>query len=459
MRFLFVTDNLFMEQLGIMYVASTLSKTGVEVDLVKISDDLDQKVKEYSPDIIGYSVITGCQGKFIKINSQLKKKYKFKSVMGGPHATFFPEVVSDPGLDYVLRGEGERSVLEFIAFIKGEIKIEDVHNLSYKDSGEIQHNPFIGLVDNLDTLPFPNRQIFFKYPEIEKTPIKHFIASRGCPFGCSYCFNEEYYTLYKNLGKRVRFRSVANLISEIKEVIGLSEVKLVYFQDDTFILDKKWLTEFAKHYKREINLPYHCHVRANLVDEEIVRLLKSSNCLSVHIAIEAGNDYLRNQILKRSMKRSEILNACKLLKKYKIKFMLQNIIGLPDGNLQADLETLALNIKCSPTYSWVSIYQPYPGTPLAEYSIKKGFFNGNYDSLNDNFFETSFLNFEDSYKRQIENLQKVFAVIVAFPVLYYLKLYKILLLLPRFKPVKAFLRKIYLGFRKKADYKLFGMRV
>jgi radical SAM superfamily enzyme YgiQ (UPF0313 family) len=459
MKFLFITDNFIMEQLGIMYIAATLRNAGVDVILARMNDDPDTIVKNYKPDIIGYSVITGSQDKFLRLNSDLKKKHKFISIMGGPHPTFFPEVVMNPDLDYVLRGEGEAAVLEFISYIKGEKKIEDVHNLSYKVSEKACHNPLTRLIEDLDSIIPPERLIFSAYPEIENVGIKHFIAGRGCPFGCSYCFNEQYYALYKNLGKRVRFRSVINLISEIKDVIKSSQVKLVYFQDDTFIIDKKWLKEFAQVYKKEINLPYHCHIRANLFNEEIASLLQYSNCYSVHIAVEAGNDYLRNNILKRGMKKNEILDSCRLLKKYGIKFMLQNIIGLPEGDLKADLETLELNLKCAPTYSWVSIYQPYPGTPLAQHCINKGLFNGNFNSLKENFFDATPLNFSNAYKQKVENLQKIFFLIVKFPILYYSKLYKLLLFLPRNNFFRKILKDVYLRLRRKADYELFGLRL
>lgn len=459
MRFLFITNNFIMEQLGIMYIASALKNAGVEVALVKMSDDPVATARKYRPDIIGYSVTTGSHDKFLRLNTDFKKRHKFISIMGGPHPTFFPNVVINHDLDYVLRGEGEVAILEFISYIRGERKIEDVHNLSYKISGKVFHNPLTCLIEDLDSIIPPDRSIFLTYPEIEKSGIKHFIASRGCPFGCSYCFNEQYYTLYENLGKRVRFRSVNNLISEIKDVIKLSPVKLVYFQDDTFILDKVWLKEFADVYKKEINLPYHCHIRANLFNEEIASLLKYSNCYSVHIAVEAGNDYLRNNILKRAMKKEEIFDSCRLLNNYRIKFMLQNIIGLPEGNLGTDLETLELNLKCAPTYSWVSIYQPYPGTPLAEYCIKKDLFDGKFDSLKENFFDATPLNFSDTYKKKVENLQKVFSLIVKFPILYYSKLYKLFLLLPRNRFFKRCLKDIYLILRRKADYELFGLRI
>jgi radical SAM superfamily enzyme YgiQ (UPF0313 family) len=88
------------------------------------------------------------------------------------------------------------------------------------------------------------------------------------------------------------------------------------------------------------------------------------------------------------------------------------MIGIPSGTIDDDLATLEFNIRCNPTYSWVSIYQPYPGTVLGDYCVKNGYYTGDYSDLASNFFDTSFLNFSEGYKEQLECLQKVFALCV-----------------------------------------------
>lgn len=442
-----------------MYISSILKKEGLELDLVKAGEDYRGKTLSFKPDIIGYSVITGSQKNFLKINSELKNIHKFISVMGGPHPTFFPEVINDKDVDYVIRGEGEVAVVKFIKFLKNEISIKEVPNLSYKQASRISHNSLAPLLDNLDNLPFPDRDIFFKYDFIKQGPIKHFMATRGCPFKCSYCFNEKYFELYKNLGNRVRYRSVDNVIKEIEMVVNSSPTKIVYFQDDTFTLNKNWLAEFSEKYKKGVNLPLHCHVRANKVDAEKVQMLKDANCISVHIAAESGDDYLRNEVLQRNMKYDEIVNAMDLFRKSNIKTMMQNMLGLPGGNFKSDLATLKLNIRCKPTYAWVSIYQPYPGTPLADYAIQKGFFDGNYEVIDNNFFNSTVLKFSKSYKKKIENLQKVFALIVKFPVLYYLGIFRFVINLPRTAFVKRMLGRIYRKLRRTSDFLLYGIKL
>ncbi len=269
------------------------------------------------------------------------------------------------------------------------------------------------------------------------------------------CFNASYSELYKGKGLRVRWRSVDNLIKEIKEVIQKYPTKVVYFQDDTFILNRFWLREFSEKYTKEINLPYHCHVRANLVDDEVCKLLRDSNCYSVHIAAESGNDYIRNDILNRGMTKEEILNAAKLLHKYGIKFMMQNMIGLPKGNLNADFETLKLNIKCKPTYAWVSIFKPYPGTKLGLLAVEEGYCKKeDLSNIEGGFFDESMMDIKN--KKEVENLQKIFGLVVKYPFLYYTGIVDLMIRMPQWL-VRDTYKDIYTSFRRKCDNDLYGV--
>jgi len=455
MKILFLYEKHPVEPLGIMYLSAVLKKYKHRTKLGFI-DDL-KIVKEFKPNIIAASVMTGSQNKYLGIFRDLKKKFKFLGVMGGPHPTFFPDVIEEDGLDIIVRGEAEDTFLELVEKLKKKKSIIKIKNLWVKKDGKIYKNEMRPLVEDLDSLPFPDREIVYEYEFWRKEPIRHFIAGRGCPYNCSYCFNEKYSKLYDGKGKRVRWRSVGNLIKEIKEVIKKYPSSVIYFQDDTFILNKEWLRDFSDKYKKEVNLPYHCHVRANLVDEEICKLLKDSNCYSVHIAAETGNVELRNKILNRNMNDGEIYNASKLLRKYGIKFMMQNMIGLPNGNLKKDLETLKMNIKCKPTYAWVSIFQPYPGTELSKMAISGGYCSEeDLKNIGKGFFEFSVMKIEN--KNEVENLQKLFGLTVEYPVLYYSGLIDVLIRLP--KPLtKNLYSRWYKSFRNKKDNELYGVRL
>lgn len=449
MKLLFITKPFFIEPLGIMYLSSIIKSKGHEVDLITTKDNYEKKVSEFNPDFIGYSIMTGDQNFYDSINQKLKQKYNFVSIAGGPHPTFFPEMLEKSSFDAICIGEAEKAIEIFL----DNPTSKKIPNFHFKTSQGIIKNPVHILIENLDELPFPDRELVFKYSEIKEGPIKHFIASRGCPYNCSYCFNESYSKIYEGKGRRVRFRSVDNLLKEVKEVINSSPTKFIYFQDDTFILNLDWVKEFVEKYPKITNLPFHCHLRANLVTEEIVKNLKSAGCYSVHIAAESGNQEVRNQILNRQMKDKEIISASQLLKKYGIKVMLQNILGLPFTTLKNDLETLELNIKCNPDYSWASIFQPYPKTKLGQMAIDSGTYKGDFSDINNNFFDSSILNIKN--KNEISNLQKLFAIAVKYPGLYHSGLLQTLMGLP-YEITKEKFTKLYKEFRRKGDRILYG---
>lgn len=247
------------------------------------------------------------------------------------------------------------------------------------------------------------------------------------------------------------------MIKEVKEVIKRYPTKFVYFQDDTIILNKEWTEEFCNKYKKEINIPFHCHIRANLLTEKIAPALKKAGCYSVHIAIESGNPKIRNGLLKRQMTNEEILNACKLLRKNEIKFMTQNIIGIPTETLKEALETLKMNINCKPTYAWVSLFQPYPGTKLGEFTEEQNFLEEDPTKIEKSFFDKSIIKLRD--KEKIEHLQKLFGITVDYPWVYKTGLLKLLISMPHNNFVKNFYKQIYRLHRKESDYKLFGMKI
>lgn len=432
-----------------MYLSSEIKHQGHESDLILTNENLEEKIKLYSPDFVGYSIMTGDQKFYDDINRRLKKIKNFFSIAGGSHPTFFPEMLENSSFDAICIGEAENSIKELLE----NPYSKDIPNFHFKDSNKIIKNPVQPLIADLDKISFPDRDLVFKYSNIRDGPIKHFISSRGCPYNCSYCFNESYAELYRGKGKRVRHRSVDNLLGEVQEVVSSSPTKFVYFQDDTFILNKDWLKEFSEKYREKVNLPFHCHTRANIVNEDIVTSLSNAGCYSVHIAAESGNEEVRKNILNRKMSNEQIYSATKMLKDKGIKVMLQNILGLPFTNLKNDFETLELNIRCQPDYAWASIFQPYPKTELGKRSIEGGYYSGDFSDIGNNFFDESVLNIEN--KNEIANLQKLFAIAVKYPVLYKSGRLDKLIKKPYSQTREQYTR-LYKSFRKQADKLLYG---
>ncbi len=428
-RFVFLQDILF-DYLGPMYLSSALKARGHGCKLLVISEEknLEEKLKKISPDCILISTMTGPHKKYLGFIKELKKKFDIPVLMGGPHPTFFPEVLHHPEVDYICIGEGEEFIVDFADTLSSKKSFNKIANLGYKRKGKLIYNPVRRLIENLDTLPFPDRELYYKsYPALANQPTKRFLATRGCPYNCSFCFNHALKQIYTNKGRYVRFRSPENIVKEILQVKAKYPLRTVRFPDDSFTLNKKWLLELLSLYKKKVSLPFTCLGRANELDEEIVRALKEANCLNIFFGIESGNERIRNKILCKSLLDKDIVRATKLLKKYKILFGTYNMIGLPGETLKEALETAKFNYKIGSTLPTSTILQPYPRTEIFDYSRKHGFLEKNFDV--DNFeVMTAGSVLKMARKKEIINLNSFFFFAARFPFL--IPLIKILIKLP-----------------------------
>jgi len=261
--------------------------------------------------------------------------------------------------------------------------------------------------------------------------IKRFMASRGCPYRCSYCFNRHYNELYAGHGNIMRYRSVDNLITEIKDVRNKYSLNVVKFVDDTFIINKVWLKEFCEKYKREVGLPFVCNIRADLTTPEIIKQLKDANCRVVYMGVESGNERMRKETLEKFISDEQILNVCKLLRENNIKIITQNMLGLPGETVEDSFKTVLFNAKCKATLPAFSMFQPYPKTAITNYAITNGFFDGDFDKLSSNYLSSTALNYKPYEKRQLENLLKLSIITAKYPWLS--PLVKLLIRLPKNK--------------------------
>jgi len=450
---LFIIKEIDNEPHGIMHISALLKQEGHQTSLVVATEeDPVETALRLKPDVVGYTVYTGTQNYYLDLNRRIKRQLPgVFSIFGGPHPTFFPEMIEHEGVDGICVGEGEYATLDLLNALQAGAEIADIPNWHFKLARqgrgafslvtpstdrakvEIIRNPVRPLLtsEQLDELPFPDRDLLYNvHPASRRNKIRPFITGRGCPYSCTYCFNKAYRDLYQGLGKAVRRRSVENVIREIKTVRQRYPLEFITFMDDTFILNRPWLQEFAARYKAEVGLPFWCQVRADLVTEEIMALFKEAGCVSVSFGLEAGNDRLRNAILQRNMSREQILEASRIFRQYGIAFMTNNMLGLPTGSLETDWETLELNVQCRPSYANVFLFQPYPKTTLGEWACREGWMTGSFDDLSGSVSDTTIIRFgSESERRQIENLQKLFALAVEFPFL--IPLIKVLIRLPR----------------------------
>ena len=420
MRLLFVYDTIDNEPHGVMWISSLLKQHGHETKMVVATEqDPLEVAAEWQPDMLGYSVYTGTQKIYLDLNRKLREVVPGAlSVFGGPHPTFFPEMIEQDGVDGVCVGEGEYATLELMDALEAGTDPSGILSWHWKTaSGGIVRNPIRPLLDSgqLDELPFADRDLTYgSHGDSGRHMIRPFITGRGCPYNCSFCFNKAYSELYQGKGARTRRRSVDDVLAEIAEVRDRYGLSFVLFYDDTFILSRRWLEEFASKYPTAIGLPWWAQARAELVTDDRVALLKKAGCVSMSFGLETGNDELRTAVLNRDMSKEQIIQAGEVLRAHGIAFSTNNMVGLPGGGLAADLETLELNITTKPDYANCFIYQPYPKTRLGELAREQGLIDS-FDDLSGSVTDDTPLRFADDEKRQIENLQKLFSITVEFP--------------------------------------------
>ena len=418
MNIIFVMYVHYWERVGAMTLAEILRRAGHRVDLVNIYNMKPERyadiVSKYDPDVVAYSVMSPEISIYLEVNKNLKQRLRrpFISVFGGPHPTFFPELVEVPGIDAVCRGEADETILHYMEYLEGRIPADRVPNFWIRQGDKIVRNEVALWPTDLDAIPFADRSLWdCVQPHMAE---RMFMASRGCPYKCTYCFNRAYNQIYGHPKPVVRRRSVDNLLAEIKQVHTRYPDVLPFFTDDSFTFAPlRWMQEFRDKYPKEIGKPFYCHIRADQVNEEKVRLLAESGCHCVRFGIECGDENYCNTVLDRNLRISQITGMSELLHRYGIRITTLNILALPDKDpLALDKKTLELNVKVRPHYAAATLLHPFPGTVLADYTRKIGLFTDDYASLNDPHCLNTPLKFPKKIKNQLMRQQKLFALAV-----------------------------------------------
>ncbi len=334
---------------------------------------LARVVAEWQPDVLAFSAVSP-QFAFVQRIFRDLQPFKPFTILGGQHATLAPECLEQtPGLDAICVGEGEYPLLELVqALARGE-RPEQIQNLWIKrPDGTVARNPTRPFHANLDDLPFADVDLFDYQAIIDSdfnTALLMF--SRGCPFKCTFCSNHA--LREKQCGVYVRFRSPASCLEEIRGVVGRYRVKALYFNDDCFTANRKFVTEFCRAYPAEFKLPFDINARPETLTDETCRMLKAAGCRRVCIGIESGSEPFRREVLGRHQTNAQIEAGFAACRRAGLKTKSFNIVGFPHETPALHAETVALNARINPDSVIVGIFEPYPGTQLADVCLQAGF--------------------------------------------------------------------------------------
>lgn len=367
----------FQPPLGLAYLAAYLKKKGYhDVQIIDTTfERLEEKLtKVTKPTLFGIYIMTPYLMGAYKTTEFLKKRFSgIPIVAGGPYSTVNPnDVLNRLQIPICVRGEGEHTFFELVNAIKNDLDLSNVYGISYMDlaRNKIVHTPNREPIPNLDDLPFPSRELLpmdyylrggtqktFSYQKLRATTM---ITSRGCPFSCTYCQP----TLDLIFGKKIRFRSVDNVIGEIAQLIHDYSIQGIFFVDDTFTYNKSFVIQFCEEViRRNFNIQFAINSRVDTINEEMLIILKRAGVVTIMYGIESGNQRVLDNI-KKKITIEQIRKTIIATKNKGINVYGYFMIGSPEESLSSLKDTFSLARKLPFDELQFSIATPYVGTYL-----------------------------------------------------------------------------------------------
>jgi len=424
-----------IEKLSYHYLAGALRycKIRYQIFIENLENNFLDQIKVYRPEYIVYSLCIGEEIHAFRILSSVKKILpEVVTLVGGPFAMTFPEIYLKDEIDFLFQGDGEIVLPEFIkchSARKNINHIEGVYHKSWKNISE--KNKVLPLTD-LQKIQMPDRDLYYKYSYLKNQPKKDFIASRGCPYKCTFCYNSTFSSFYKNRSYW-RLRDIHSVIDEISYVDNKYGMKWVHFQDATFNVNKKWLKQFLIAYKNSNLKQFLCNLRPENVDEEIVSLLKEAGCNRITIGLQSGNQQIK-KLAGRDTDELTILSAVNLFKKYRIRFGIDIIFGWPGETLSQAMDTIKFCRKIETNNIHSNVLIMWPGLPITQYAYENKYINKLPTIADAHMLHPNTSLLDSSQKNFLINMDKLFYYFIRFP-----KLEKLLLILLKLPPNRFFL--------------------
>lgn len=370
--------------LGLLYLGAVLEKEGHEVVILDprlgLSDlEIAKTVLKHNPRLVGLTSTTPQIVRGLNIAKQIKELSNIPILFGGVHPTLLPEeVLRNDFVDFVIHGESEETIVEFVREFEDKKQFFKIRGLAYKNGNELKINPFRPLISDLDRLPFPARHLlnskwYFAPPKMRGTWTRStatVITSRGCPYRCIWCGS------HLMFGRKVRRRSVNSVVQEIIQLRKDFDVDAVNFVDDTFTVNPEWVLKFCKELKKLKlkDFKWRCTARVNTVSLELLKAMKDAGCVQLDFGVESGSPKVLG-ILKKDTNLGMIMNAFDLAKKVGLKRFASFIVGTPGETKEDIFLTLKLLNRIKPDFSEFFFATPYPGTELYELAEKSGVFD------------------------------------------------------------------------------------
>lgn len=355
--------------LGLAYLGAVLDEAGHNVKIIDIdaeqlsNNEFLVEVKNGDYGLVGITVTTPTFSKALELTEIVKNNSDAYTVLGGIHANTMPEeCINNQSVDFIVKGEGEITLLELVRCLETHGSLEHVDGLYYKENGKILRSKNRALIGNLDTLPFPSRRLsnryHYSFPDALYELAFPVMTSRGCPGNCIHCNSRSIFS------RRFRARSPKNVVDEIEYLIREYKAKEIHIWDDNFTTQKKRVFEIRDEIKRrniDVKFSFPNGVRVDYVDEEVLQALKDMGAYSVAFGVESGNQRILNHINK-NITLERIEKAFYSAKKAGLETWGFFMIGLPSETRATINDTINFSIRIKPDIAKFHILKPFPGT-------------------------------------------------------------------------------------------------
>ena len=358
--------------LGILYISSYLEANGYanavfDSTFSNLAALKDHIVKN-KPDVIG--IYTNLMTKlnvlriiqFVRSESSL---VNVKLILGGPEVRNHKEKFLEHGADVIVFGEGEDTMLELVKFFDSSIDIDlnSIPGIAFKKNDSVIVTEERNLIRDVNQLPFPGRkkidlQLYFDvWKQRHGISMVNVNTMRGCPYSCKWCSRAVY-------GSSYRRRSPKLVVDEIEWLKNNYKFDMIWFVDDVFTINHKWLKEFAEEVQsRKLVIPYEIITRSDRVNEEVLQLLQSSGCARVWIGAESGSQKIIDA-MDRRVKVEQVRETIRMVKSYGMEAGTFIMLGYP-GEDESDIKETLEHLKYSaPDQYTITVAYPIKGTPL-----------------------------------------------------------------------------------------------
>ncbi len=366
--------------LGLAYLGAVSERGGDEVRILDMEVEespLSLVLREERPDLVGITANTIQIKAAWRVAQEIKAEMAVPIVLGGPHPTVLPEESAQrPGVDIVVRGEGEATWVDLCPRLEAGASLEEVEGISYRQNGRVIHNPDRPPIADVDSLPFPAHHLFKmeRYtnlqPTLDTVEGKSFsmLTSRGCPYRCTYCS--------QILPRVWRMRSPENVVAEWRWLVKDLGAKEIGILDDSFNIDRQRVLAICDLLiSQGLNhVPWIMinGIRANLVDEELLGRMREAGCIRTAFGVESGNQEILDTVIDKRLTLKEIRAAFRAAKSVGMQTIGFFIIGLPGETEETIEDTIHFACELDPLVANFSMATPFPGTEMREVVLEKG---------------------------------------------------------------------------------------